>query len=408
MFPTTGEGGRLSRQTERKRARDAQENVMTKKTPAPNFYWKAHHDMFTDRRWGYIARQANTTITIVGWLTCLLRNHASQQAGDARGSVRNFNTKIAALDCDVDVREIDTILSLLREFVFITEDDRIADWDRCQAPKDAAERKRDQRAREAEAADDDIADVTNVTDHRDIGDNVTPIAEQSRLDQSKSRAERSYALPSKGDVKEELSEIQSPPTGEPIQDEQEMAIQGDEGKTVPQATEAVPSKEDREWAALHEHIKNELVAAGVLLTVSPYRLSKWREEHRWNPKLILETVSEVLGRRRVNKGPIANLIYFEKAIAEAHEKQPKRPDWDERVARFKSDGHWHPLHWGGKPDAAGCDAPPGILEKHGFSPAASSNKGRILGAEIAGMTGAEYQKAYPKYFAHFMPLVTPS
>lgn len=89
----------------------------------------------------------------------------------------------------------------------------------------------------------------------------------------------------------------------------------------------------------------------------------------YSSTMILETVSEVLGRGT----DIASLSYFDAILAERHANRPETPseraavkvDMDEVCAFFKKTGQWS-KYAGPEPGMLGCKCPPEILKKHGI------------------------------------------
>jgi Mn-dependent DtxR family transcriptional regulator len=89
----------------------------------------------------------------------------------------------------------------------------------------------------------------------------------------------------------------------------------------------------------------------------------------YSSTMILETVSEVLGRGT----DIASLSYFDAILAERYASRPETPseraqlkiDMDEVAAFFKKTGKWS-KYAGPEPGMTGCRCPPDILAKHGI------------------------------------------
>lgn len=124
-------------------------------------WFRSWHNAPTDTKWLLIARRAKTVPGIVGYVFWSLEDYASQNTD--RGSVKGFDIETCAAYSGFDEATITAIIAALTEKGVITQDERLAAWEKRQPKRedDSTERvrllrERERLQREANAAVDDV------------------------------------------------------------------------------------------------------------------------------------------------------------------------------------------------------------------------------------------------------------
>lgn len=106
-------------------------------------WYKLHHGMPYDARLGAVARRSGLRRAEAVCLMLCLLDHASRAA--RRGSVDGFDIDLPATLFNCDPAKVDAAMAAFRDKGIITDDNRLADWERQGVT--GAERQRDYRAR---------------------------------------------------------------------------------------------------------------------------------------------------------------------------------------------------------------------------------------------------------------------
>ena len=130
-------------------------------------WFRAYHGISVDPKWALIARKSGQpkSVVLAVWLYVL---DFASQAGD-RGSIASIDPELVDVLYDLDDGATALVLDAMLAKGIITEDKRIAAWDKRQPAKEdavgpeaksAAQRKREQRARDREKSHGESQDVT--------------------------------------------------------------------------------------------------------------------------------------------------------------------------------------------------------------------------------------------------------
>jgi hypothetical protein len=115
-------------------------------------WFRYHHGTPYDMKLGLIAKKAGARRCEVTAIWDCLLDHASQHEED-RGSIIGIDYEVIAFSQEIDVQTVCAVIEAMKERGIII-DDTLANWHKRQPEKEdptAAQRKRNQRAREAEA-----------------------------------------------------------------------------------------------------------------------------------------------------------------------------------------------------------------------------------------------------------------
>jgi hypothetical protein len=122
-------------------------------------WFRSWHGAPTDVKWLVIAKRAQVAPGMVSALVWALLDYASQN--DDRGSIANFDVETYAIYTGWDEEQIDAILAAMRDKELITDDNRLASWEKHQPKREDdssnrvkafRERKHQQAALQAEQA----------------------------------------------------------------------------------------------------------------------------------------------------------------------------------------------------------------------------------------------------------------
>ena len=122
-------------------------------------WFRSWHGAPTDVKWLVIAKRAQVAPGMVSALVWALLDYASQN--DDRGSIANFDVETYAIYTGWDEEQIDAILAAMRDKELITDDSRLASWEKHQPKREDdsnnrvkafRERKHQQSAPQAEQA----------------------------------------------------------------------------------------------------------------------------------------------------------------------------------------------------------------------------------------------------------------
>lgn len=97
-------------------------------------WFRSWHGAPTDPKWLVVARRAKAAPGMVSALAWALLDYASQHAD--RGSVENFDVETYAAFTGWEEDEINAILDAMRSKGIITEDNRLASWEKRQPKKE--------------------------------------------------------------------------------------------------------------------------------------------------------------------------------------------------------------------------------------------------------------------------------
>lgn len=97
-------------------------------------WFRSWHGAPTDPKWLVIARRSNTSPGMVSALAWALLDYASQHA--SRGSIDGFDVETYAAFTGWDEDQIETILDAMRGKGIITEDNRLASWEKRQPKRE--------------------------------------------------------------------------------------------------------------------------------------------------------------------------------------------------------------------------------------------------------------------------------
>jgi len=139
-------------------------------------WFRSWHNAPTDPKWLLIARKANVPPGMVSAVFWALLDHASQEK--ERGCVAGFDVETYAGWAGWDEDEVQAIIDAMRSKGVITEDNRLASWEKRQPKQEdpgAAERMRKMRdaKRNATVTQDESVTDDTVTDGYAVLHNVT-------------------------------------------------------------------------------------------------------------------------------------------------------------------------------------------------------------------------------------------
>lgn len=111
-------------------------------------WFRSWHGAPTDNKWLVIAAKAKVKPGVVSAIAWSLFDHASQN--DDRGSVADFDAETYAVFSGFDESEVQAVITAMRSKGVITEDGRLAAWDKRQPKRedDSADRVRGYRKRQ--------------------------------------------------------------------------------------------------------------------------------------------------------------------------------------------------------------------------------------------------------------------
>ena len=124
-------------------------------------WFRVWHGAVTDSKWHIIARRASVSPMMVSAVFLALLDYASQR--DDRGSVEGFDAEGYAAWGGCDDADVINIISAMRDRGVITEDNRLAAWEKRQPKREDDSRSRVRRYRDRQKETQSDAEINTVT-----------------------------------------------------------------------------------------------------------------------------------------------------------------------------------------------------------------------------------------------------
>lgn len=163
-------------------------------------WFRSWHGAPTDNKWLVIAKRANVAPGMVSAVAWALLDHASQS--NDRGSVEGFDVETYAMFTGWDESQIEAVIDAMQSKGVITEDGRLAAWEKRQPKKEdptAADRQKKYRdAKRNAIVTRDNDDTDDVTPSNDLSRGVTQSndrTEEIRTEEIRTDQERATGLP---------------------------------------------------------------------------------------------------------------------------------------------------------------------------------------------------------------------
>lgn len=167
-------------------------------------WWRSWHGAPTDMKWLAVARRAGVAPGMVAAIAWALLDHASQ--AEDRGSVAEFDVDVYAAFSGFGEDEVAAVIRAMHDKGIITEEDRLASWEKRQPQREdsSAQRVAVHRARRVagdvtrcDAAGDDVTHCNAVDD--DVTQCDAPEREKRREEENREEENREEAEESRVD-----------------------------------------------------------------------------------------------------------------------------------------------------------------------------------------------------------------
>jgi hypothetical protein len=168
-------------------------------------WFRAHHGISNDIKFGLIAAKLDVPRCEVGWVWVILLDHASQNTED-RGSIGSLQNDEISMMAGIPVSRVEIIVQALKDRKMLSRNGRLTAWDKRQPDADPTNAERQRRYRDRRRRDVTLPEDSNAL--RNTEQNRTEQIEQNRTEQTQSAPAAAGVRAPVQPIREPRSDIQ--------------------------------------------------------------------------------------------------------------------------------------------------------------------------------------------------------